>query len=89
MKRVYETHFDVTGAGPFPVEMLMFDCCYPRSMADAGCVKESFTKDQEWSIGLIQRTMRPNGPSVDAWERMGVKISNIWREHQSHNYFDR
>ena len=37
---MYITHFAVEGAGQFPIDMLRYDSCHPRTSADAAAIEE-------------------------------------------------
>lgn len=71
--------FKVEGSGDFPVDMLRFDGCYPRTTEDAMNLKlGEFDRTKRRSIELLMPVEnRQREPSTDRWNSFGWIITEI------------
>ena len=65
----------VSGFGPFPVDMLRYDACWPSSGRDAAALADTFSQKGAWSINVTRANTAPftNG----RWESFGVAVSPV------------
>lgn len=61
--------YSVTGRGTFPLDMLRFDCCWPRYQQDTGMLFESLTEKDRNTRTIHLVGMR--GPSIGRWQSFG------------------
>lgn len=78
MIKIYR--FRVYGRGPFPVDMLRHDCCYPADttsafqiMEDASGGIETYRKVRE----VVLITNMRLGPTVERWRSFGWSCNDI------------
>ena len=67
--------FTVAGTGPFPIDMLRHDCCYPAEEGDSDTIEYSFDsfadgKRIKRKITLISHA----SPTVERWNDSGWSI---------------
>ena len=65
--------FTVAGTGPFPLDMLRHDCCYPADKTDSDEIEYSFDLD---AIGTKLRVtlISHASPTVERWNDSGWSI---------------
>lgn len=66
--------FYVTGRGPFPVDMLRYDACWPETDAASTMIAESFTDNPKGQIDRYVVALVSNAlysPHVDRWASFG------------------
>jgi len=72
---MYTTTFRVQGCGPFPLDMLRYDCCYP---VDENALRNSDRDDVGW--GTTRRVIylkcnhqykQNSAPTVGRWQSFG------------------
>lgn len=70
------TTFKVSGTGTFPIDMLRYDQCWPKTEShDTLAISNSFNPRNigaPWVITLV--TTRASGPTVDRWASFGWKV---------------
>jgi hypothetical protein len=70
--------FVVHGRGPFPLDMLRYDECYPDSTADAELIALSFDTEcrpSSWKIALrTNQAIRYWQPCVARWASFSVSV---------------
>ena len=68
--------FTVTGVGPFPVDMMRFEECWPEGIADANAIERSFTE----GAGRVQvrlcceQTAAMSRPTAKRWESFNWRV---------------
>lgn len=75
---MFSTKFKVTGALPFPVDMLRYDSCYPRTEADSLAITHTFDARSGAVTVEVEKlhSQKWNGhPTIGRWE------SFSWRVH--------
>lgn len=66
--------FNVTGPGPFPLDMLRYDSCWPATEArDSHAIGTTFTARREKGNFTIHLT-GIREPTVGRWESFGWKV---------------
>lgn len=72
------TTFTVEGGGPFPIDMLRYDQCWPRSEGeDSRAIEQSFPQGRRvtgarYRVTLV--THASNRPTGARWESFGFKV---------------
>ncbi|KRT69414.1 MAG: hypothetical protein XU15_C0011G0096 [candidate division NC10 bacterium CSP1-5] len=67
--KVYRQTFQVTGLGSFPLDMLRYDECYPRTERDTALIDQSFQEANVQYIGLERiLTDEAKDPTFDRWK---------------------
>ncbi len=62
--------YTVTGRGPFPLDMLRYDCCWPISVTILAASLNPENRKEEFSV-----EMRSNkSPTVDRWNSFGWSV---------------
>lgn len=71
--------FKVTGNGEFPVDMLRYDGCYPRTTEDACNLKlGDFDRKEKRTVELTMVVnSKDRGPTVDRWRSFMWAVSDI------------
>lgn len=68
--------FTVEGCGPFPADMLRYDCCYPENGDGAAAIALVTTglraRDSRRTVKLL--THRNAGPCIGRWESFGWSV---------------
>ena len=68
--------FTVEGTGSFPVDMLRYDMCWPKTEAhESVAIPNSFHERNigaPWRITLV--TVKDTAPTVDRWASFGWKV---------------
>lgn len=77
MAKATRKEFTVEGPGPFPIDMLRYDQCWPkREGEDSKGIEDSFPARR--IRGVLTRvtlvTDAPNAPTVGRWESFGFKV---------------
>jgi hypothetical protein len=69
---MYITEIRVKGQGMFPMDMLRYDHCHPRTTDDAISLVEDYPRE----IELIKRTHGKTGAkaSIDRWRSFGWEV---------------
>ena len=66
--------FTVTGSGYFPVDMLRYDACFPRTSQDVSTMLKQGGPNAEH---MVFRTVEMNSyqqPTLDRWASFGWKV---------------
>lgn len=74
MATMHRHHFNVVGAGPFPIDMLRHDVCSPEHSADADMIRESLdatVADGPRTIHLIRYAPKGWTPTEGRWRSFG------------------
>jgi hypothetical protein len=59
---------------PFPIDMLRYDACYPRTEQDAGLMTETFdirVSSKERRVKVELTSTNPFSPTEDRWKSFG------------------
>jgi hypothetical protein len=73
--RQKEWHFEVTGNGEFPIDMLRYDGAFPSRGVDASTIRRSFhDRSDRW---VIQLTSVFHAPTVGRWQSFGWLVGDI------------
>ncbi|CAB4130440.1 hypothetical protein UFOVP119_64 [uncultured Caudovirales phage] len=79
MSRMYFTKFTVTGRGRFPVDMLRYDECFPRTGEDAQAMNydsESLAGVREVrSVTLCTYARHGSRPTAARWASFGWSVN--------------
>jgi hypothetical protein len=67
--------FLVTGRGSFPIDMLRYDRCSPKSEFDSGEIERSFQPRSHRATRLVA-LIGATEPTVGRWESFGWKVEN-------------
>lgn len=62
-------YFTVKGIGPFPFDMLRYDCCYPRYNS------YDLIGDQERQVALVATHPKQWHPTSGRWESFGWYVT--------------
>jgi hypothetical protein len=73
--RVFENTFCVRGAGPFPLDMLRYECAYPATEADANLMGPSHREER--TVRLISRMKGDNDPAAARWRSFGWVVESV------------
>ena len=65
--------FTVAGTGPFPIDMLRHDCCYPARTGDAKSIEYSLDLDLDGRKRRITLISHAH-PTVERWNHFGWSI---------------
>ena len=74
MAKMYE--FKVSFSSSFPVDMLRYDCCWPKSSEDAIKIAVSLEgtsnwgKENIWLVGIQE-------PTTDRWNSFNAKVVEV------------
>ena len=72
----FSPSFIVAGTGPFPVDMLRFDQCWPQSGADAAAIaldtRDMHARESRRCVTLC--TGRRFGATIRRWESFGWRV---------------
>jgi len=64
--------FTVRGRGPFPLDMLRYDRCYPYSQVDSRVLELSLTdNDRSAWLTVTLETGESGAPTVSRWTEFG------------------
>lgn len=69
--------FDVTGYGPFPLDMLRYDCCFPASEEDSARMERTFNRRARDEATITLRYVseyKPKGPTDARWRSFGWRV---------------
>ena len=68
--------FTVSGTGRFPVDMLRFDACYPRTGTDALIIERSFERPRPLEAEKVVVLAKPSGeaPNAARWKSFGWEV---------------
>lgn len=81
MARRFRTTFVVTGAFPFPIDMLRYDRCTPDRELDSGVIQQTFERQGERGSYSVQ--VRHEGedkkwePTLGRWHSFGWKVIQL------------
>ena len=69
----------VSGVGPFPLDMLRYDGCFPDTSVDVEKIRGSFNilGPNKWSIRVVKISQQKWEPTTKRWESFGWKVINI------------
>jgi hypothetical protein len=73
MQRMIE--FVVEGRGSFPVDMLRYDTCWPRTESDASIIDSSFQPRNRVTHVVALKGLRE--PTEGRWESFGYKVREV------------
>lgn len=77
MAKNYRYEFAVSGNNPFPLDMLRYDCCWPRSSADVS--KLSQAANNRTGSGIIEVTLvGTKEPTVERWRSFGWHVTGAY-----------
>lgn len=65
-------HYEVTGRGQFPFDMLRYDRCWPTHESEAGKLADHY--------GTVRGTFQITGysePTVGRWQSFGWTVINV------------
>lgn len=58
----------IRGLGPFPIEMLRYDSCWPMTEADSALVSRTFEcRTEPWEIMVTGHIVWRTGWTVERW----------------------
>jgi hypothetical protein len=84
MAKFFDFKIVVEGRGPFPLDMLRYDRCYPRSEADANRAQDEERVTERRRIELTHREPgSPDGrgrhwmPEIGRWESFGWPVISL------------
>ena len=81
--RAFRCRYRVSGAGPFPFDMLRYDNSYPASQSDAGKMEHHAREKREIemeSVRLVNTTPRPLFEEIaclERWHSFGWEVEHI------------
>lgn len=79
-----ETLFIVRGRGPFPLDMLRYDRCYPVDSIDAQVMTESILDGYDGVLHTVALYTRPNSwPTAERWASFGYTVAWVDMDHPS------
>lgn len=68
--------FVVKGIGRFPVDMLRYDCAFPRTGEDAIKIEQAVSGElRKWEISLCSESR--NAPTIGRWESFLSSVVEI------------
>lgn len=68
------TEIEVEGRGPFPIDMLRYDQCWPKTEIDSGKITRTFQRSGVFTWTIRLKGTRP--PTIDRWESFGCHIAS-------------
>lgn len=82
MAAMHERQFTVRGRGEFPLDMLRYDRCWPRTGQDVELITPLYASDttgehmRTRDVDLCKHTATKRGPvaAVDRWLSFGWKV---------------
>lgn len=69
--------FTVEGSGPFPVDMLRYDACWPESERKSSWIESSIRHETSGVVGVELLTDRHDAPTLRRWESFGWRVTEI------------
>jgi hypothetical protein len=68
--------FVVVGKGPFPLDMLRYDGCYPATPGAVEAITSSFDKEhrQPYKVALLSNDVPP---TEGRWRSFGCSVINL------------
>lgn len=77
MPKTTRREFTVEGPGPFPIDMLRYDSCWPKNESpDSKAIEDSFPVRRV--RGVVTRATllsdKPSAPEVGRWASFGFKV---------------
>lgn len=70
-------HFTVEGQGDFPLDMLRFDRCFPKTGFDASKI-DWYQRIETRTIELVTHVRHNQSwPGIDRWRSFGWKVVTI------------
>lgn len=73
--RLYD--FEVRGRGPFPMDMLRYDCCWPVRGEDVSAIDDNAERRDHRAVRLIRCAQNGAGPTIGRWESFGWVVMSI------------
>ena len=73
MERMHE--FVVSGNRSFPIDMLRYDTCWPRTQQDTAAIQRSLVRGSAEAIAL--KGLR--SPTEGRWSSFGYTVSDVTR----------
>ena len=67
---IREYEFTVVGSGKFPIDMLRYDNCYPKSETDSAAIEGREMR----RVRLVARTFNSDTPCVARWAFFNWKV---------------
>jgi hypothetical protein len=85
MSLKYSTKFTVEGHGPFPLDMLRYDGCFPAGPGDVGSMIEprphpaapSSMEVRRVTLLTFHGTKAQNGVTAGRWKSFGWKVIEV------------
>jgi hypothetical protein len=74
MAKVTEHRFTVSGRGQFPIDMLRYDGCTPRTETDSGFITTSFFLRGRMANPQSIALVGPREPTNGRWESFGWRV---------------
>jgi hypothetical protein len=80
MAKVYSYEFTVSGSYPFPLDMLRYDRCWPKSQDDVS----SMMANSRHTIGGQSKVTMVGlrRPTIDRWSSFGWKLVSVPRKSE-------
>jgi hypothetical protein len=77
-ERVRLWDFEVTGRGPFPIDMLRYDACWPVRGEDVMRIEPGPQSHQGTrTVRLVRCARSGNGPTVGRWGSFGWTVTSV------------
>lgn len=76
----YSTLFTVEGRGPFPIDMLRYDCCHPNRPEDAEKIMDSYgdRPRKAYTVQVVRtHPQRHWMPTTGRWESFGWVVTEL------------
>lgn len=71
-KKVYDFEYQVSGAGPFPIDMLRYDRASPMTQADAAALARTFAGPGSHALMLFRtHVILSWEPDYNRWKSFG------------------
>ncbi len=64
--------YTVTGSGPFPLDMLRYDCSWPRYQDDVTAIPYHSKHTTQYTISLLSI----NKPTIARWASFGWRVDD-------------
>lgn len=71
------THFTVEGKGRFPLDMLRYDCCWPKTPNDATVMTEHFVEFRSDLCRVSLSAASVNAPTLGRWKSYGWPVVDV------------
>lgn len=67
--------FRVRGRGPFPVDMLRYDLCWPANGSASLTIADSFVEAKKSQREVLLASESPSPITVDRWASFGWSVT--------------